>query len=174
MVQTTDSHHEHPIAGNVLAREFAVEQPNRKWCCDITYVPTDEGFLYLAAVLDLCSRRIVGWSMADHLRAELCLDALEMALLQRQPRAGLLHHSDRGIQYACDGYQRLLSEQGIQASMSRKGGCHDNAVMESFSKRSTKTELIYHQHWSAAEKKLEDRSLNTSKCFTIARDVTRR
>jgi transposase InsO family protein len=88
VVRTTDSHHEHPIAGNVLDREFAAEQPNRKWCCDITYVPTDEGFLYLAAVIDLCSRRIVGWAMADHLRAELCCDALQMALLQRQPAGG--------------------------------------------------------------------------------------
>jgi transposase InsO family protein len=150
VVQTTDSHHEHPIAGNSLSREFAVQEPNRKWCCDITYVPTDEGFLYLAAVMDLCSRRIVGWAMADHLRAELCCDALEMALLQRQPAAGLLHHSDRGVQYACDSYQRLLSQQGIQASMSRKGNCYDNAVMESFFK-TFKTELVYHQHYRSRE-----------------------
>jgi putative transposase len=150
VVQTTDWHHGHPIAGNLLSREFAAQEPNRKWCCDITYVPTDEGFLYLAAVIDLCSRRIVGWAMADHLRAELSLDALEMALLQRQPAAGLLHHSDRGVQYACDSYQRLLSQQGIQASMSRKGNCYDNAVMESFFK-TVKTELIYHQHYRSRE-----------------------
>lgn len=96
VVQTTDSNHDQPIAPNLLERQFQAELPNRKWCCDITYIPTRKGFLYLAAVMDLCSRRIVGWSMADHLRTELCLDAVSMALQSRRPGQGLIHHSDRG------------------------------------------------------------------------------
>jgi transposase InsO family protein len=147
VVHTTDSRHDHPVAVNALDRQFGAEAPNRKWCCDITYVPTDEGFLYLAAVIDLCSRKIVGWSMADHLRSELCLDALSMALMQRRPEQGLLHHSDRGVQYACESYRQMLAENGIEASMSRTGNCYDNAVMESFFS-TLKTELIYHQHYA--------------------------
>lgn len=147
VVHTTDSQHDHPIAANVLDRQFAAEAPNRKWCCDITYVPTDEGFLYLAAVIDLCSRKIVGWSMADHLRSELCLEALSMALAHRRPDQGLLHHSDRGVQYACESYRQMLTEHGIEASMSRTGNCYDNAVMESFF-GTLKTELIYHEHYA--------------------------
>jgi len=147
VVHTTESQHDHPIAANVLDRQFAAETPNRKWCCDITYVPTDEGFLYLAAVIDLCSRKIVGWAMADHLRSELCLDALSMALTQRRPGQGLLHHSDRGVQYACQSYRQMLAENGIEASMSRTGNCYDNAVMESFFS-TLKTELIYHEHYA--------------------------
>jgi putative transposase len=147
VVHTTDSNHGEPVAANVLDRQFAASGPNRKWCCDITYVPTDEGFLYLAAVIDLCSRKIVGWSMADHLRSELCLEALEMALHQRRPEQGLLHHSDRGVQYACESYRALLAEHGMEASMSRTGNCYDNAVMESFFS-TLKTELIYHEHYA--------------------------
>jgi putative transposase len=147
VVHTTDSNHGEPVAANVLDRQFAASGPNRKWCCDITYVPTDEGFLYLAAVIDLCSRKIVGWSMADHLRSELCLEALEMALHQRRPGQGLLHHSDRGVQYACESYRALLAEHGMEASMSRTGNCYDNAVMESFFS-TLKTELIYHEHYA--------------------------
>ncbi len=130
--RTTDSAHAHPVARNLLGRDFAAEAPDRKWAADITYVPTGEGHLYLAAVLDLCSRRVVGWAMADHLRAGLCLDALRMALARRRPPPGLVHHSDRGVQYACGEYRRLLDEHGMTCSMSRRGDCYDNAVVESF------------------------------------------
>jgi putative transposase len=142
--RTTDSAHPCPLAANLLDRDFAAKAPNRKWCCDITYIPTEEGFLYLAAVIDLCSRRIVGWSMAAHLRASLCTDALEMALLHRRPSRGLVHHSDRGVQYACDDYRDHLARHGIHASMSRRGDCYDNAVMESFW-GTLKQELLYQQ-----------------------------
>jgi putative transposase len=145
-MRTTDANHDHPLAPNRLNRRFEAEAPDRKWCCDITYVPTDEGWLYLAAVIDLCSRRIVGWAMADHLRAELCLDALSMAIEQRRPAAGLLHHSDRGVQYACDAYRLFLERHAMEASMSRCGNCYDNAVMESFF-GTLKTELVYHEHY---------------------------
>jgi putative transposase len=118
--------------------------PNQKWCCDITYVPTAEGFLYVAAVIDVFSRRIVGWAMDDHLRAELCMDALFMAIARRAPDQGLLHHSDRGVQYACHQYQQMLEEHGIEASMSRGGDCYDNALMESFWS-TLKTELTHHE-----------------------------
>ena len=148
--RTTDSRHDHPPAPNVLGRDFAAQVPDRKWAADITYVPTDEGWLYLAAVIDLCSRRIVGWRMADHMRAELCAEALGMALEHRSPGVGLLHHSDRGVQYACEDYQRLLEDSGIVCSMSRKGDCYDNAVMESFW-ATLKTELVYHEHYATRD-----------------------
>lgn len=129
---TTDSHHDRPVADNVLDRDFAADQPDRKWAGDITYVWTDQGWLYLAAIIDLCSRRVVGWAMADHLREELCQEALRMALRGRRPEAGLIHHSDRGSQYAAEGYRDLLRWHDITPSMSRRGDCWDNAVMESF------------------------------------------
>jgi len=141
---TTDSRHACPVANNRLGRDFEAKMPNQKWCVDITYVPTDEGMLYLAAVIDLCSRRIVGWSMADHLRTSLCIDALKMALLHRRPGKGLIHHSDRGVQYACEDYQALLDKHHIECSMSRTGNCYDNAVMESFW-GSYKQEELYQQ-----------------------------
>ena len=144
---TTDSKHAHPIAPNSLGREFRAERPNQKWVTDITYIETGEGWLYVAAVLDLYSRKIVGWSMAEHLRAELVLDALSMALARRRPGAGLLHHSDRGVQYACDAYRRMLKENAIECSMSRTGNCYDNAVMESFWS-TLKTELVYHEDYA--------------------------
>jgi transposase InsO family protein len=143
-VITTDSRHFHQTPENLLHRDFTATRPNQKWLCDITYIPTCEGTLYLASVLDVFSRRIVGWSMATHLRAELCLDALTMALTSRRPRGQLLHHSDRGLQYACDAYQELLTEHGITCSMSRAGDCYDNAMMESFH-ATLKTELVYLQ-----------------------------
>jgi transposase InsO family protein len=139
---TTDSNHDHPVAENRLDRNFSADLPNRKWCCDITYIPTDQGTLYLAAVLDLCSRKIVGWSMSDRMPVDLVADALKMALARRQPGPGLLHHSDRGVQYACGIYQDLLSEHAITCSMSRVGNCYDNAVMESFW-GTIKTECVY-------------------------------
>lgn len=149
-VRTTDSAHAHPIAPNVLERSFQQTRPNQAWAADITYVPTAEGWLYLAAVIDLCSRKIVGWAMADHLRAELCTEALEMALKRRTPQEGLIHHSDRGVQYACGDYRQLLAEHGITCSMSKAGDCYDNAVMESFFK-TLKSELVYQQTYETRE-----------------------
>jgi putative transposase len=131
--RTTDSNHPNPIAPNVLDRRFDAKLPNQKWVCDITCVWTrDEGWLYVAAVIDLCSRRIVGWSMAGHMKTQLVNDALEMALNRRRPASGLLHHSDRGVQYTSSEYQKKLKENGITCSMSRSGNCYDNAAMESF------------------------------------------
>jgi putative transposase len=148
--QTTDSHHDRPVFANVLNRDFAAALPNTKWVCDITYIPTGEGWLYLAAVLDLCSRKIVGWSMAGHLRTELCLEALHMAIQSRRPSAGLLHHSDRGVQYASQDYQNQLQLLGIACSMSRVGNCYDNATMESFW-GTLKTEQVYRQKFATRE-----------------------
>lgn len=141
---TTDLNHDWKAADNLLDRDFSTPLPNTRWCCDITYVPTDEGVLYLAAVIDLCSRRIVGWSMQPHMRSGLCVDALQMALQHRRPPQGLLHHSDRGSQYCCDAYQQQLDDAGLIPSMSRTGNCYDNAVMESFW-GTLKRELIYQQ-----------------------------
>ena len=149
-VSTTDSKHDHPVASNRLNRDFKATLPNQKWCCDITYIPTGEGFLYLAAVIDLCSRKIVGWSLADHLRSELCIDALEMALRSRRPGADLLHHSDRGVQYASADYRQRLQTQGITVSMSRLGDCYDNAVMESFW-GTFKSECVYQQEYQTRD-----------------------
>jgi len=131
-VRTTDSNHAHPVAPNVLGRRFHAEQPDAVWLCDITYIPTGEGWLYLAGVMDLCSRRIVGWSMAEHLRAELVGAALGMATSSRSPSSGLIHHSDRGVQYCCGEYRAELESWGMVASMSRAGDCYDNAPKESF------------------------------------------
>ena len=117
-----------------MARDFTASEPNRKWVADITYIDTDEGRLYLAAVLDVFSRRVVRWAAADHLRSELIEDALKMALLHRRPTCenGLIHHSDRGSQYASESFRQLLEKHRITCSMSRKGNCYDNALMESF------------------------------------------
>jgi putative transposase len=150
VVQTTDSNHDQPVAPNLLDRDFQAELPNQKWCCDITYIDTDEGFLYLAGVIDLCSRKIIGWSMDDHLRTELCTEALDMAIRSRKPGRDLIHHSDRGVQYASTDYQRLLQSHNITVSMSRVGNCHDNAAMESFW-GTLKTELVYHRKYRTKE-----------------------
>jgi len=131
-VRTTDSDHAFAPAPNVLDRQFAVQELDTVWLCDITYIPTAEGFLYLAGVMDLCSRRIVGWSMQDHLRVELVQGALAMATARRDPKPGLLHHSDRGVQYCCGEYREELERWGMVASMSRTGDCYDNAPKESF------------------------------------------
>lgn len=144
---TTDSKHDRPVAPNRLNREFTVAASDSVWCADITYIPTAAGWVYLAAILDLATRLIVGWSMAEHMRTELVEAALENALSVRAPAARLLHHSDRGSQYASDGYQALLERHGIQASMSRAGDCYDNAVMESFF-GSYKQEWAHHHRWS--------------------------
>lgn len=150
---TTDSTHAAPIAPNTLARQFAVDKiggPNQVWTSDITYVATREGWLYLAIVLDLRSRRVVGWAMRHTLEWELARDALTMALSHRQPEAGLLHHSDRGVQYACDAYRALLADHAIRCSMSRRGNCWDNAVAESFF-ATLKTELVLDADWATRE-----------------------
>lgn len=139
---TTDSNHDHPVMENRLERDFAADLPDRKWCADITYIQTDEGTLYLAGVIDLCSRKIVGWSMSERMPVDLVAYALKMALARRRPGPGLLHHSDRGAQYACGVYQDLLHEHGIACSMSRVGNCYDNAVMESFW-GTLKSECVY-------------------------------
>jgi len=128
----TTQHGPGPIAANVLNRDFVAQRPNEKWVTDITYIDTREGWLYLATILDLFSRKVVGWSMADHLRTSLAETALHMALLQRHSDAPLLHHSDRGCQFTSDDYLAHLTRAGISVSMSRTGNCYDNAVAESF------------------------------------------
>jgi putative transposase len=129
---TTQRDASQPVAQNVLDRDTHTTAANQKWVADITYLETSEGWVYLAAVLDLFSRRIVGWALADHMKADLVCEALTMALLQERPGSDLIHHSDRGSQYTSGGFQKLLAMHGITASMSRKGNCWDNAVMESF------------------------------------------
>lgn len=134
--RTTDSGHGRPVADNVLARDFEASALNQKWVADITYIDTDEGWLYLAVVIDLFSRRVVGWSTADHMKADLVCEATRRALAKRSLLPGekdrLIHHSDRGSQYASGDFQQLLDDYGITCSMSRKGNCWDNAVSESF------------------------------------------
>ena len=144
---TTHSRQPFPLAPNVLARQFDRPQPDRAWVTDITYIPTGEGWLYLAVLLDLCSRLAVGWAMSDRITDDLTLDALGMALARRRPPPGLLHHSDRGSQYASDDYQRLLAQHGIVGSMSRRGNCWDNAVAESFF-ATIKVELVHDATWA--------------------------
>ncbi len=139
---TTDSDHGRPVAENLVDRQFAPEAANQVWTADITYIPTREGWLYLAAVEDLHSRRIVGWSMSERIDSRLVVDALEMAVARRVPGEGLVAHSDRGSQYASEHYQRLLARHGITCSMSRRGDCWDNAPMESFF-ASLKKELVH-------------------------------
>ena len=145
-MRTTDSRHDLPIAANLIERNFSAAAPNRIWLADITYIETDQGWLYLATVMDLYSRKIVGWAMADHLRADLPLTALWMAISTQQPGAGLIHHSDRGVQYASADYRKLLQSAGFRASMSRKADCYDNAPMESFF-HTLKTEWLYHHRF---------------------------
>jgi transposase InsO family protein len=130
--RTTNSHHRFPIASNLLKRDFTADAPNKKWVADITFIETQEGWLYLSGVLDIYSRKIVGWAMDACHNAELVKTALHMAVLSRQPAAGLIHHSDRGSEYASHSYQLMLQEHNIQASMSGTGDCYDNAMMESF------------------------------------------
>jgi transposase InsO family protein len=138
---TTDSRHSFPVAANVLNRKFDVDVPDKVWTADISYVWTFEGWLYLAVVMDLYSRQIVGWAMHDRMKRQLTLDALAMAYWQRKPSKGLLHHSDRGSQYACLDYQNQLKTYGMEVSMSRKGDCWDNAPIERFF-RSLKSERL--------------------------------
>jgi transposase InsO family protein len=147
---TTDSNHARPVAENVVDRRFEPEGADRVWAADITYIPTGEGWLYLAAVEDLHSRRIVGWSMGERIDSRLVVDALEMAVSRRSPGAGLVAHSDRGSQYASEHYQRLLAGHGIVCSMSRRGNCWDNAPMESFF-ATLKKELVHDEDYATRE-----------------------
>ncbi len=140
---TTNSRHSFPVAPNVLNRQFEVDVPNTVWTSDISYIWTLEGWLYLAVVMDLCSRQIVGWALDKRMKTQLVLDALVMAYWRRKPAKGLLHHSDRGSQYACHKYQHQLTDYGMKPSMSRKGNCWDNSPMERFF-RSLKSERLIH------------------------------
>ena len=148
--QTTDSNHDLPVAPNRLDQDFTADLPDQKWVCDITYIFTDEGTLYLAAVMDLCSRKIIGWAMDENMQTQLCLDAMDMALQSRKPGSDLIHHSDRGAQYASHDYSRLLQLHDIQVSMSRVGNCYDNAAMESFW-GTLKTEWVYPRSFRTRE-----------------------
>ena len=143
---TTNSNHRQPVYDNLLTRQFEVDQPNQVYASDITYIWTQEGWLYLAVVIDLFSRKVVGWSMSSRMKARLVCDALKMAIWQRQPKAGLIHHSDRGSQYASEAFRRLLKVNEFQGSMSRKGDCWDNAVVESFF-GSLKQERVQWKHY---------------------------
>ena len=145
---TTKSNPTHPVAPNILDRQFAASRPNQRWVTDITYIWTDEGWCYLAAILDLFSRRVVGWALDVTLSTSLPLRALDAAIKRRAPQAGLQHHSDRGCQYTSQEYRAALSQLGIEVSMSRKGNCWDNAVAESFF-ATLKIELIYPRSWSS-------------------------
>jgi transposase InsO family protein len=142
-VCTTDSKHSLPIAVNLLDQKFTAEKPDQVWLADITYIPTGEGWLYLAVILDLFTRKVVGWAMREHMRAELTMAALTMAIQRRRPGPGLVHHSDRGSQYAAGDYRKILQAAAITQSMSRKANCWDNAPMESFF-GTLKTELVHH------------------------------
>lgn len=150
---TTNSKHDLAIAPDLLKRDFSPEKPDQSYVADITYVWTSEGWLYLAVVIDLFSRLVVGWSLSSRMTAAIVTDALGMAITTRQPGPGLIHHSDRGAQYASDAFQKMLSEHGYQCSMSRKGNCWDNSVAESFF-GTLKSELIYqHKYESRAQAK---------------------
>lgn len=149
-VVTTDSKHAHAVAPNVLQRDFQATAPNQKWLADMTYVPTDEGWLYVALVLDLHARKLVGWAMSETMPQELTLRALDVALGWRHPGAGLVHHSDRGSQYAAHDYRNKLQALGITVSMSRKGDCWDNAPMESVN-GTLKVECVHDEHFETRE-----------------------
>jgi transposase InsO family protein len=153
-VHTTQSRHEKPVAPNVVDRGFEVGKPNKIWSADLTYLPTKKGWAYLAVILDLGSRKVVGWSVSPTMEEQVTLTALENALQQRRPAAGLVHHSDRGVHYASHAYQALLVEQGVVCSMSRKGNCWDNAVVESFFsslKRELPNDHLF-EDWNDAER----------------------
>jgi putative transposase len=145
-IATTKANPAHPVERNVLARDFNATRPNERWVTDITYIWTDEGWCYLAAILDLFSRSVVGWALSTSLSTQLPLAALDMAIKRRHPGPGLLHHSDRGCQYTSAEYRAALADLGITVSMSRKGNCWDNAVAESFF-ATLKTELVHGRSW---------------------------
>ena len=152
---TTDSNHKLKPSPNLLEQKFHCQTPNTVWLADITYIDTDEGWLYLAGIKDMATREIVGWAMEDHMRAELCCEALKMALGRRGPVPGLIHHSDRGSQYASDLYQGTIKRNGFICSMSRRGNCWDNAPSESFF-HTLKTELTHHRRYRTREEAKQD------------------
>lgn len=143
---TTDSNHSFNIAPNLLDRDFAADRPNQKWAGDISYVWTREGWLYLAVILDLHSRRVIGWAVSNRMKRDLAIRALNMAIALRQPPKGCIHHTDRGSQYCSHDYQKLLRQNGFQVSMSGKGNCYDNAAVETFFK-TIKAELLWQRSW---------------------------
>ncbi|KRF30545.1 transposase [Paenibacillus sp. Soil787] len=149
-VQTTDSNHKMPVAANLLNQQFQTTAPNKVWVTDITYIWTRQGRLYLACVLDLFSRKIVGWSLRSRMTNELVLEALDRAVAAEQPAPGLIHHTDRGSQYASEDYQKRLTTYNMICSMSRKGNCYDNAVIEAFH-ANIKRELIYQEKFATKE-----------------------
>lgn len=152
---TTNSNHQQPVFDNLLSRQFNVPQTDKVYASDITYIWTQEGWLYLAVVIDLCSRKVVGWSMSSRMTARLVCDALTMAIWRRRPAAGLIHHSDRGSQYASNAFRRLLNDHGFKGSMSRKGDCWDNAVVESFF-GTLKQERVQWQHYQTRYEAQQD------------------
>ncbi|AVR87107.1 Mobile element protein [Thauera aromatica K172] len=154
-VRTTDSGHSLPVAPNLLERDFSASAPNQKWVTDITYVGTDEGWLYVALVMDLFSRRLVGWAMSDRIDTQLTMAALALALGMRRPPAGLLHHSDRGSQYCAHDYREVLDAQGITVSMSRRANCYDNSPMES-ANGTLKVERVYDEHYATRQQAIDD------------------
>ena len=154
-VRTTDSRHAFPVAPNLLDRQFTAVAPNQVWLADLTYIPTSQGWLYMAAIMDLHTRKIVGWAMRDHLRAELATAALTMAVQRQRPTPGLIQHSDRGVQYACTSYQEALETAGITPSMSRRGNALNNAPMESFF-HTLKTELVHHRAYATHDEARRD------------------
>lgn len=143
---TTDSNHAFNIAPNLLNRDFTANAPNRKWAGDLSYVWTREGWLYLAVILDLHSRRVIGWAVSNRMKRDLAIRALNMAIALRQPPKGCIHHTDRGSQYCSHDYQKLLRQHGFQVSMSGKGNCYDNSAVETFFK-TIKAELIWRRSW---------------------------
>lgn len=169
--QTTDSDHQFPPAENLLNQDFAADKPNTRWVADITYVPTREGWLYLAGVKDLCTRKIVGWSIGEVMPAELVCEALRDALRKECPGPGLIHHSDRGVQYACPQFQKMLGRNKITCSMSRRGNCYDNASMESFW-GTYKQELVYPEKFHLKSK--EEVKLATFKYIELYYNRRRR
>ena len=152
---TTDSSHKLPVAENLIGREFKVSQPNSVWVSDITYVPTDEGWLYLAGHKDLFTAEIVGYAMGDRLTRDLVSQSLLRAVAAKRPAGGLIHHSDRGSQYCAYDYRRLLDHFKLRASMSRRGNCYDNAPMESFWS-TLKQELVHHRHYTSRQEAIRD------------------
>jgi putative transposase len=152
---TTNSNHKQPVFENLVQRQFEVDQTDQIYAADVTYIWTQEGWLYLAVVIDLCSRKVVGWSMSSRMKAQLVCDALQMAIWQRRPKAGLIHHSDRGSQYASKVFKQLLKQHHIEGSMSRKGDCWDNAVVESFF-GSLKQERVHWRNYQTRHEAQQD------------------
>lgn len=152
---TTNSNHQLPVAPNLLNQNFKVDRPGSVWVTDISYIDTSEGWLYLATVKDIFTKDIVGWATANHMRTELCIKALESAIKRYRPQRGLIHHSDRGVQYCSKDYQKLLKKHGILCSMSRKGNCYDNACAETFFS-TIKCEMLYHKKYETRKEAHRD------------------